>query len=146
MFGILHSRPLDRANGSHGYWEHVSTVVRWVSTSHYGRALTLVAQHCWAFCKCLLDKSKKNISPPRKSKKTKFPLTIDLLSLAINAPAPHVLTFRPHILREVRIKTLFRVPGPERRVKPTRKYSWVPQNVRSGALGIGNPNMKLVLV
>ena len=49
-----------------------------------------------------VDKSKKNpISQPRKSKKSN--LTIDLLSLGIYAPGPQVLTYRPQILRGVRI-------------------------------------------
>ena len=48
------------------------------------------------------DKSRKknSISPPRKSKKK---LTIELLSLGIYASGPQVLTYRPQILRVVRI-------------------------------------------
>ena len=50
-------------------------------------------------------------------KNKKSNLTIDLVSLGIFAPRPQVLTYRPRILRRVRICTPFRVPGPERRVK-----------------------------
>ena len=49
------------------------------------------------------QEEKKLISPPRKSKKKKINLTIDLLSLGIYAPGPQVLTYRPQILRGVRI-------------------------------------------
>ena len=65
---------------------------------------------------------KKKINFATSKVKKKFNLTIDLLSLGVYAPGPQVLTYRSQILREIRIWTPFRVPGPERRVKRFRCF------------------------
>ena len=66
------------------------------------------------------DKSRKKFNFATSKIKKNNNSTIDLLSLCIYAPGPQVLTFRPRVLRGVRIWTPFRVPGPERRVIPFR--------------------------
>ena len=50
-----------------------------------------------------LTSQEKKINFATSKIKKKFNLTIDLLSLGIYAPGPQVLTYRPQILRGVRI-------------------------------------------
>ena len=63
----------------------------------------------------LIDKSQVKKKSPFTIFKKKNNLAIGRLSLGVYAPGPQVLTYRPQILREVRIWTPFRVPGPEQR-------------------------------
>ena len=124
---------------------HVKRCYSIISVRFYGRndsafACCLPFKNCSCFVTLFLqlttDKSRKKIliSPPRKSKKNNNNLTIDLLSLGIYNPGPQVLTYRPQILRGVRIWTPFRGSIPKLTSysdspypKPPPNISWYPR-------------------